>query len=162
MCTELPDSFFRMKGYAGAGWGLIQGGRVAGEPPGKPSGNRWQNRRKTSGKPPGDHWQNRWKTVGKPPGDHWQNCRKTVGKPLESRRETTGKTVGKTVGNRREKPRFWVTFASLNKGREGPGRASPTSFFGPWEGLAIGGSSPGTTDVLSHPMGLAERGFAGF
>ena len=26
-------------------------------------------------------------------------------------------------GNRRGKPRFWVTFASLNKGREGPGRA---------------------------------------
>ena len=29
-------------------------------------------------------------------------------------------------------------------------------------GLAIGGSFPGSTDVLSHPMGLAERGFAGF
>ena len=27
-------------------------------------------------------------------------------------------------------------------------------------GLAIGGSSPGITDVLSHPMGLAERELA--
>ena len=111
VCTELPDSFFRMKGYAGAGPGLIQGHRVAG---------------------------------------------KTAGKLA-----TTGKTVGKP-GNRREKPRFWVTFASLNKGREWLGRASPASFFGPWGGVAIGGSFPGSTYVLSHPMGLAERGFAGF
>ena len=69
VCTELPDSFFRMKGYAGAGWGLIQGGRVAGEPPGKPSGKPSGNR-KTAGK-----------LLAKPPGDHWQNCRKTAGKP---------------------------------------------------------------------------------
>ena len=269
VCTELPDSFFRMKGYAGAGWGLIQGGRVAGEPPGKPSGNRWQNRRETAGKPasnlprkppettgktagklPGDRRrtcrencrktagrplaklsencretavelaerncrktgvelpENRWKTAGKlasncrktggkplgkpllsgrktvgktaveppengwktavePPENGWktgvelaektagkppenrrrtagrplENRRettgKTVGKPLESHRETTGKTAGKPPGNRREKPRFWVTFASLNKGPEWPGRASPASFFGPWGGVAI-------------------------
>ena len=44
MCTELPDSFFRMKGYAGAGWGLIQGHRVAGEP--------LENCQKTAG----GHW----------------------------------------------------------------------------------------------------------
>ena len=71
VCTELPDSFFRMKGYAGAGPGLIQGHRVAVEP----LENRWQ------------------------------------------------------------KPRFWVTFASLNKGLEWLEKASPASFFGPWGGL---------------------------
>ena len=49
VCTELPDSFFRMKDEAGAGWGLIQGDRVAFEPPSNP--------RKTSGK-----------TARKPPG----------------------------------------------------------------------------------------------
>ena len=63
---------------------------------------------------------------------------KTAGKPLENprqnRRETTGKNCRKTAGNRRGKPRFWVTFASLNKGREWPERVSPTSFFGPWGG----------------------------
>ena len=62
--------------------------------------------------------------------DHWQNCRKTTGK-------TAGKPLVKSLGNRREKPRFWVTFASLNKRLEGPGRASPASFFGPWGGVAI-------------------------
>ena len=64
---------------------------------------------------------------------------KLAGKPLENprqnRRETTGKNCRKTAGNRRGKPRFWVTFASLNKGREWPERVSPTSFFGPWGGL---------------------------
>ena len=29
-------------------------------------------------------------------------------------------------------------------------------------GVAIGGSFPGSTYVLSDPMGLVERGFAGF
>ena len=38
LCTELPDSFFRMKGYAGAGPGLIQG---AASP-----ANRWKTVRK--------------------------------------------------------------------------------------------------------------------
>ena len=38
VCTELPDSFFRMKRYAGAGWGLIQG---AASP-----ANRWKTVRK--------------------------------------------------------------------------------------------------------------------
>ena len=38
VCTELPDSFFRMKSYAGAGWGLIQG---AASP-----ANRWKTVRK--------------------------------------------------------------------------------------------------------------------
>ena len=55
VCTELPDSFFRMKDEAGAGPGLIQGHRVAGEPPG--------NRRRTWAKPSG----NRRKPPGKAP-----------------------------------------------------------------------------------------------
>ena len=69
--------------------------------------------------------------------------RRTVGKtasnlprkPLESHRETTGKPLAKLPGNCREKPRFGVTFASLNKGREWLEKASPASFFGPWGGL---------------------------
>ena len=101
-----------MKGDAGAGWGLIQGKRVAG----KLLSNRGRTCRKTAGKSSENLW-------------------KTGVEPLENRRETTGKTVGKPPGNRREKPRFWVTFASLNKGPEWPGRASPASFFGPWGGL---------------------------
>ena len=76
------------------------------------------------------------RTAGRPlaklPEDHWQNCRqnrrKTAGRPL-------AKLSAKPLGNRRETPRFGVTFASLNKGLEWPGRASPTSFFGLWGGL---------------------------
>ena len=96
-----------------------------GVDPGGP--RRWRTAGKTVGKPlakpPGDHWQNRWKTAGKP----LKNCRKTAveppsnlpRKPPVNRRETTGKTAGKPSENRRQKPRFWVTFASLNKDREG-------------------------------------------
>ena len=91
---------------------------------------------KTGGKPPENCPGNR----RKPPGDHWQNCRKTAAE------------------NRRQKPRFWVTFASLNKDREGPLRRH----FSALGGVAIGGSFPGVTDVLSGPQGLAERGVAGF
>ena len=100
VCTDLPDSFFRMKGEAGTGPGLIQGGRVAGEP-----------------------LENRWKTAGQTVG---KTVGKTAGKLSENRRETAGKTAGKPPAkppeNRRKTPRFWVTFASLKKGREGPGR----------------------------------------
>ena len=85
---------------------------------------RLSNRRETAGKPPGDHWQNGWKTGVEP-----------LENPPENRRGTTGKNCRKTAGNRREKPRFWVTFASLNKKLEWPERASPASFFGLWGGL---------------------------
>ena len=56
VCTELPDSFFRMKGYAGAGPGLFQGDRVAVEPSVKPPRTFRENRRKTGGKPSGNRW----------------------------------------------------------------------------------------------------------
>ena len=127
MCTELPDSFFRMKGYAGAGPGLIQGDRVAVEPlsnlpvkppenhrktGGKPenlenrASNRWKTVGKTAGKPASNRWKTAGKTVGKTAGKPAWNRRettgKTVGKPAGNRRETTGKTVGKPLGNRRE------------------------------------------------------------
>ena len=140
-----------MKEEAGAGWGLIQGKRVASEPlenrrqnRWKTAGghwqNRWKNRRwKTAGKTAGKPLENRWKTTGKtagrPPGNRWKAGVEPLEKPLENRRGTTGKNCWKTAENRRGKPRFWVTFASLNKEREGPERASPTSFFGPWGGL---------------------------
>ena len=65
-------------------------------------------------------------------------CR-TAGRPPENRRKTTGKTAGRPLAklseNRWETPRFWVTFASLNKELEWLERASPASFFGPWGGL---------------------------
>ena len=52
------------------------------------------------------------KTPGKP-------LAKTAVEPPENRRKTAvelaEKTAGKPLENRREKPRFWVTFASLNK-----------------------------------------------
>ena len=166
--------------------------RTAGKPPAKPPENRWktagdhgQNRWKTAGRPLAKPRSNHRQTAGKPPENYrktagkplaklsenrWKTVGKTAGrplaKPLENRRKTAvelaEKTVGKPPGKPPEKPRFWVTFASLNKGLEWSGRASPTSFFGPWGGVAIGGSFPGSTHVLSHPMGLAERGFAGF
>ena len=86
-------------------------------------------RRSRTGVVPGG--PRRRRTVGKTasnfPRKPPENRRKTVGKPLV-------KLPGKPPGNRREKPRFWVTFASLNKGPEWPGRASPASFFGPWGG----------------------------
>ena len=67
----------------------------------RPLSNRRETTGKTAGRPPEDRRKTTGKTVGKtagkPPGDHWQNCRQ----------------------NCREKPRFWVTFASLNKSREG-------------------------------------------
>ena len=63
VCTELPDSFFRMKRYAGAGWGLIQRGRVAGEPP----ENRRETVGKTAGRPLVKLSENRRKTAGKSP-----------------------------------------------------------------------------------------------
>ena len=109
-----------MKEEAGAGWGLIQGKRVASEP----LENRRQNRWKTAG----GHWQNRWK-------NRWKTAGKPLEKPLENRWKTVGRPLAKLPENRREKPRFWVTFASLNKGREWPERVSPASFFGPWGGL---------------------------
>ena len=106
------------------------GGKTAGKPPAKPPENCRKTTGKTVGKPPENPRQNRWKTAG----DHWQNCWETVGK-------TAGKPLGdhgqKLSENCREKPRFWVTFASLNKQLEWPGRASPASFFGPWGGVAI-------------------------
>ena len=80
MCTELPDSFFRMKGYSGAGPGLIQGHRVAGEPPVKPP--------------------------AKPPGNHQETAVEPPAKPLENRRETTGKTVGKPPKTAGKSPVF--------------------------------------------------------
>ena len=138
---------------AGAGWGLIQGKRVAGkllenlwQTVGKTAVerlvNRWktlENCRKMTGKTAGKPLENRWKTVGKPLVKLLENRRRTAGKlpakPLENSRQNRLKTARKPPENRREKPRFWVTFASLNKGLEGPGRASPASFFGPWGGL---------------------------
>ena len=129
-------------------------GKTAVEPPAKPRSNHRQNRRKTAGKPPENGWEtagkpasnlprkpagNRWKTGDELLGDRWKTAGRPPAKPLESRRETTGKTAGKPPGNRwlnrREKPRFWVTFASLNKGPEWLERVSPASFFGPWGGL---------------------------
>ena len=79
----------------------------------RPLSNRWKTPGKTAGKPA----SNRWKT------------------PPQNRRETTGKNCWKTAENRRGKPRFGVTFTSLNKRPEWPERASPASFFGPWGGL---------------------------
>ena len=111
VCTELPDSFFRMKEEAGAGWGLIQGKRVAGKPP----ENRRQNRWKTAG----DHWQNRWKTAGRPLAKLSENRRKTVGKtagrPLAKLSENRRKTVGKTAGRPLAKPseNRWETAVEL-------------------------------------------------
>ena len=70
--------------------------------------------------------RSRWKTAG------LLSRRKTAGKTAV---ELAEKTAGKPPENRREKPRFWVTFASLNKGREWLERVSPASFFGPWGGL---------------------------
>ena len=72
----IADGFFRMKGYAGAGWGFIQGKRVAGKP--------LSNRRRTCR-------ENRRKTVGKPLENRWE----TAGKPLENRRKNAGKMPGK-------------------------------------------------------------------
>ena len=62
--------------------------------------------------------------VGAPPS----NLRQPTGKPPGNHRENHRQTA-------RKKPRFWVTFASLNKRPEWLERASPTSFFGPWGGL---------------------------
>ena len=129
-----------------------------------------ENGRKTTGKPLAKLLLSGRKTVGKTAVERPENRRetagKTAGKPPASRRETAGKPPSnlprKPPGNRREKPRFWVTFASLNKGWEGPGRVSPTSFFGPWGGVAIRDHFSGVTHVLFDPMGLVERGFAGF
>ena len=92
------------------------------------------NRRETTGKTAGRPLA---KLSAKPPqGKLRRKTAGTAGKTAaENRRGTTGKNCRKTAGNRREKPRFWVTFASLNKGREWPERVSPTSFFGPWGGL---------------------------
>ena len=83
--------------------------RTTGRPLAKLPAKPLENRRKTTGKTVG-------KTAGKPPEDHWQ------------------KLSAKPPGNRRGKPRFWVTFASLNKGLEWLERVSPASFFGPWGG----------------------------
>ena len=88
-------------------------GKTVGKPLAKPSGNRWQNRRENRRKTVGKLPENRRETVGKPPSN-------LPRKPPVNRRETTGKTAGKPSENRRQKPRFWVTFASLNKDREGP------------------------------------------
>ena len=143
-----------MKEEAGAGWGLIQGKRVASEP----LENRRQNRWKTAG----GHWQNRWKTAGKPlekplEKNRWQNCRKTrktagnrwkTGKPASNRWKNRWKTVGKplaggplakTVGKppktAGESPVFGSLLPVSIRDRNGLERVSPASFFGPWGGL---------------------------
>ena len=132
VCTELPDSFFRMKGYAGAGPGLIQGDRVAVEP---------------SVKPP-----------AKPPGNHQETAVEPPAKPRSNRRRTWAKPPGKPPENCRKSP----VFGSLLPVSIRTGQGLSDVIFRPLGGVAIGGSFPGVTDVLSGPMGLAERGFAGF
>ena len=75
-----------MKEEAGAGWGLIQGKRVAGEP--------LENRR-----------QNRWKTAGRPlaklPEDRREagveRLENSAVKPLESRWKTAVEPAEKTA-----------------------------------------------------------------
>ena len=90
-----------MKEEAGAGWGLIQGKRVASEP----LENRRQNRWKTAG----GHWQNGWKTVVELPGNRLETAGKPLENPPQNRRKTTGKNCRKTTGkncrkNRRKPP----------------------------------------------------------
>ena len=88
--------------------------------------------------------------------------RRTAGKLPENRRRTAGKPPAKPPGNRREKPRFWVTFASLKKGREGSGKASPTSFFRPWGRVGHGGVFP-RLNVCTFPSdGVGGTGSCGF
>ena len=86
-------------------------------------GSAAPNLRETTGQSPGKPP----KTAGGPLAKLSENRWKTAGGPL-------AKTVGKTAGNRRGKPRFWVTFASLNKSREG---ALRRHFSAPGGGVAI-------------------------
>ena len=157
--------------------------KTTGKPPenGKTAGKPLSNCRKTARKPLGNRWPpakplenrlNRWKTPGasrktggkplaKPLENRRQNCR---WRPLENCRETAGdhwQNCWKTAENRREKPRFWVTFASLNKGPEWPEGSLRRHFSAPGGGCHKGPFS-GSTHVLFETMGLAERGFAGF
>ena len=90
-----------------------------------------------------------------------ENRWKTGVEPLENRRETTGKTAGKMPENRREKPRFWVTFASLNKGREGSVKASPASFSGPGGGCHRG-VLPRLNVCTLRSDGVGGTGICGF
>ena len=98
-----------------------------------------ENRRKTVGKTAGKLPETTGKTAVEPLENRWKTAGKTAVEPPENRQKTAvepaEKTVGKPLENRREKPRFWVTFASLNKGLEWLEKASPASFFGPWGGL---------------------------
>ena len=129
-----------------------------------------ENGRKTTGKPLAKLLLSGRKTVGKTAVERPENRRetagKTAGKPPASRRETAGKPPSnlprKPPGNRWEKPRFWVTFASLNKGREGPGRVSPTSFFGPWGGVAIRRPLFRRNSCTFRSDGVGGTGICGF
>ena len=106
---------------------------------GKPLAKLLLSDRKTVGKTAVERPENRReKTAGKTAGKPLENRWKTAGKPPENGRKTAVELTEKTAENRREKPRFWVTFASLNKGREWLGRASPASFFGLWGGCHRG------------------------
>ena len=57
---------------------------------------------------------------------------------------------------------FLGNFCQSQKGPGRAGKGLSGVIFRALGGLAIGGSSPGTTYVLSGPMGLAEREFTGF
>ena len=102
---------------------------------GAPPSKHRETTGKTAGKPVSNRWKTAGKLSGKPVSNRWKTAGKLSGKPASNRWKATGRPLAKLSENRREKPRFWVTFDSLNKRLEGPGRASPASFFGPWGGL---------------------------
>ena len=144
---------------------LLSGRKTGGKPLEKPS----ENRRKTVGKPlenrlktVGKRASNRWKTAGRPLAKRLESGRRTAGKTAENRRGTTGKNCWKTAENRRGKPRFWVTFASLNKELEGPERVSPASFFGPWGGVVIRRPLFRLNSCTFRTDGVGGTGICGF
>ena len=56
-----------------------------------------------------------------------------------------------------------MTFASLNKGREGLGKASPASFFGPWGGgVGHRGVFPRHNVCTFRSDGVGGTGSCGF
>ena len=101
-------------------------GKTAGKPLEKPLENRW----KTVGRPLAKLPEDRPETAGKRASNRWKNRWKTAGGPL-------AKTVGKPPKTAGESPVFGSLLPSLNKQPEWLERVSPTSFFGPWGGVAI-------------------------